>query len=196
MTPTTSAATGKPWCRCHSVDTPYLGSTIRSLDETSSTSLVRFGKQWSPPSRGCGPTGRLRSQPVHLSSDRTWHPHKGDARRAATVAEKVFGTIPLGCTEFTLVPEKLLSQGGGVVVVGHVKATATTTGTSRDAPLVHVSTVRDGKVARLTNHHGTPLAGNAGRVGGFPPSLTSDKGACGRTHHRLSPRWVGAESHQ
>ncbi|HEY1990244.1 MAG TPA: nuclear transport factor 2 family protein [Acidimicrobiales bacterium] len=92
-----------------------------------------------------------------VESEAVGIPTRGTPIGPAAVAEKVFGTISRDWTEFTLVPEKFICEGEEVVVEGHVKATAKTTGRSMGAPFVHVFTVREGKVGRLTNHHDTAL---------------------------------------
>jgi ketosteroid isomerase-like protein len=84
-------------------------------------------------------------------------PGRGTHIGPDAVAQHVFASVPQHWDEFQIVPEDYFSDGEAVVVRGRVKATAKSTGTSMDAPFVHVFTVRDGKIAKLTNHHDTAM---------------------------------------
>ena len=54
-------------------------------------------------------------------------------------------------------PEDFFNDGDTVIVRGRVRAKAKATGKSLDAPFVHVFTIKDGRIAKLTNHHDTAL---------------------------------------
>ncbi len=54
-------------------------------------------------------------------------------------------------------PEDFFSDGDTVIVRGRVRAAAKGSGRSMDAPFVHIFTVKDGKLLRLTNHHDTAV---------------------------------------
>ncbi len=84
-------------------------------------------------------------------------PTRGVHRGPKQVAENVFGTVVRDWSEFTILPEDFFSDGQTVIVRGRVNAVAKGTGYSMDAPFVHIFTVTDGKLAKLTNHHDTAL---------------------------------------
>jgi len=63
----------------------------------------------------------------------------------------------LADTEFTIVPGDFLADGQTVIVRGRVRAVAKGSGRSMNAPFVHVFTIADGKILRLTNHHETAV---------------------------------------
>ena len=73
------------------------------------------------------------------------------------MAQNVFATVPRDWAEFTIVPEDFFADGQTVIVRGRVQAVAKGGGRSMDAPFVHVFTVADGKIQRLTNHHDTAV---------------------------------------
>jgi len=84
-------------------------------------------------------------------------PTRGTHVGPAQVAENVFASVPRDWDEFRIVPEDFFNEGDTVVVRGRVKAVAKSTGRSMDAPFVHIFTVTDGKLTKLTNHHDTAL---------------------------------------
>jgi uncharacterized protein len=92
-----------------------------------------------------------------VESDALAIPTRGTHIGPQQVAENVFATVPQFWEEFTIVPEDYFSDGDTVIVRGRVRAVAKNSGQSMNAPFVHVFTVADGKVARLTNHHDTAV---------------------------------------
>jgi uncharacterized protein len=73
------------------------------------------------------------------------------------VAENVFGTVPRDWEDFAVIPEDFFADGDTVIVRGRVRAVAKASRRSMDAPFVHVFTVVDGKILRMTNHHDTAV---------------------------------------
>ena len=92
-----------------------------------------------------------------VESDARAIPTRGTYIGPQQVAENVFATVPQFWEEFTIVPEDFFSDGNTVIARGRVRAVAKNSGQSMNAPFVHVFTVADGKVARLTNHHDTAI---------------------------------------
>ena len=54
-------------------------------------------------------------------------------------------------------PDEYFSDGDTVVARGRVRGIAHGTGRTLDAPFVHVFTLSDGRIVRMTNHHDTAL---------------------------------------
>lgn len=94
---------------------------------------------------------------VWVESEAQGIPNRGTHIGPGAVAEKVFAAVPEHWEHFQLVPEDFFHDGDTVIVRGVVQATAKKTGRRMRAPFVHVFTIRDGKIARLTNHHDTAL---------------------------------------
>jgi ketosteroid isomerase-like protein len=92
-----------------------------------------------------------------VESEATGIPTRGTHIGPQQVVEKVFSTVPRDWEEFVLVPEDFFADGDTVVVRGRVRAVAKATGRSMNAPFVHVFTVADEKIQRMTNHHDTAL---------------------------------------
>jgi ketosteroid isomerase-like protein len=92
-----------------------------------------------------------------IESDAESLPARGTFVGPDAVARHVFAPVPEHWDSFAIVPEEFFSDGEHVIVRGRVKATARETGTTMDAPYVHVFTVRDGRIVKLTNHHDTAL---------------------------------------
>ena len=84
-------------------------------------------------------------------------PTRGTHIGPQQVAQKVFGTIPRDWEEFAIIPEDFFADCDTVIVRGRVRAVAKASGRSMDAPFVHVFTVADGKLLRMTNHHDTAV---------------------------------------
>lgn len=84
-------------------------------------------------------------------------PTRGTHVGPQQIVENVFGAVPRDWEEFVLVPEDFFADGDTVIVRGRVRAVAKASGRSMDAPFVHVFTIADGKVVRMTNHHDTAV---------------------------------------
>ena len=84
-------------------------------------------------------------------------PTRGTHIGPQAIAENVFGTVPRDWQEFAIVPEDFFADGNTVIVRGRVRAVAKDSGRSMDAPYVHVFTIADGKLLRMTNHHDTAV---------------------------------------
>ena len=84
-------------------------------------------------------------------------PTRGTHIGPQAIAENVFGTVPRDWQEFAIVPEDFFADGNTVIVRGRVRAVAKDSGRSMDAPYVHVFTIADGKLRRMTNHHDTAV---------------------------------------
>ncbi len=94
---------------------------------------------------------------VWIESDAEAIPARGTHTGPENVARNVFATVPQNWAEFTIVPEDFFADGPTVIVRGRVRAVAKDSGRSMDAPFVHVFTIADGKIRRLTNHHDTAV---------------------------------------
>jgi len=92
-----------------------------------------------------------------VESDAEAIPTRGTHIGPQQVAENVFATVPQNWEEFAIVPEDFFADGDTVVVRGRVRAVAKGSGRSMNAPFVHVFTIADGKIQRLTNHHDTAV---------------------------------------
>lgn len=92
-----------------------------------------------------------------IETDAESLPTRGTFVGPDEVAQNVFAAVPEHWDTFELVPEEYFRDGDTVVVRGRVKATAKATAAEMDAPYVHVFTVRDGKIVKLTNHHDTAM---------------------------------------
>ncbi len=84
-------------------------------------------------------------------------PGRGTHVGPDAIAQNVFAAVPEHWDSFELVPEDFFCDGETVIVRGRVVATAKATGTTMNAPFVHVFTVRAGKIVKLTNHHDTAM---------------------------------------
>jgi ketosteroid isomerase-like protein len=84
-------------------------------------------------------------------------PTRGTHIGPQAIAENVFGTVPRDWQEFAIVPEDFFAAGNTVIVRGRVRAVAKDSGRSMDVPYVHVFTIADGKLRRMTNHHDTAV---------------------------------------
>ena len=73
------------------------------------------------------------------------------------MAEKVFATVPQERDRLAVAPADFFHDGQTVIVRGVVDAKARSTGREMKAPFVHVFTVVDGKIKRMTNHHETAV---------------------------------------
>ena len=91
------------------------------------------------------------------SPKRRPYPHEERTSGHSRSHRKVFGTIPRDWEEFAIIPEDFFADGDTVIVRGRVRAVAKASGRSMDAPFVHVFTVADGKLLRMTNHHDTTV---------------------------------------
>lgn len=65
------------------------------------------------------------------------------------VIDGVFGRIAREFEGFEVVPERFLSDGDVVVMIGRYRGKGTVTGKVLDAQALHMWTVRDGKIARF-----------------------------------------------
>ena len=65
------------------------------------------------------------------------------------VVEGVFGRIGTEFDGFEVVPERFLSDGDEVVMIGRYHGKGVATGKPLDAQALHLWTVRDGKVSRF-----------------------------------------------
>ena len=65
------------------------------------------------------------------------------------VIDGVFGRIAGEFEGFEVVPERFLSDGDVVVMIGRYRGKGTVTGKVLDAQALHMWTVRDGKIARF-----------------------------------------------
>jgi ketosteroid isomerase-like protein len=92
-----------------------------------------------------------------VESDAEAIPTRGTHTGPENVARNVFATVPDSWAEFAIVPEDFFADGKTVIVRGRVRAVAKDSGRSMDAPFVHVFTIADGKIRRLTNHHDTAV---------------------------------------
>ena len=84
-------------------------------------------------------------------------PTRGTHVGPQQIAENVLGAVPRDWAEFAVVPEDFYADGDSVIVRGRVRAVAKASGRSMDAPFVHVFTLADGKILRMTNHHDTAV---------------------------------------
>jgi uncharacterized protein len=84
-------------------------------------------------------------------------PTRGTHIGPQQVAENVFGAVPRNWQEFAVILEDFFADGDTVIVPGRVRAVAKASGRSMDARFVHVFTVADGKILRMTNHHDTAI---------------------------------------
>jgi uncharacterized protein len=101
--------------------------------------------------------GMLAPDVEWVESEAKGIPARGTHIGPQMVAENVFSTVPQAWQEFALVPEDFFADGDTVIVRGRVRAVAKATGRSMDVPFVHVFTVADGKIQRMTNHHDTAM---------------------------------------
>jgi ketosteroid isomerase-like protein len=96
-----------------------------------------------------------------------WHEPGGGNAPAGTfngvdeVLASVFGSVPGSFTEYRAEPDRFLRDGAGNVVVSGTFRARTTSGRDIEAPFVHVWSMRDGKVVRLTNHVDADAWGDA-----------------------------------
>jgi ketosteroid isomerase-like protein len=101
--------------------------------------------------------GLLDSEVEWIETEAEHLPVRGTKVGPDAVLREVFAKVPEHWTEFHITPYDYFSDGDTVIARGHVKATAKATGTSMDAPYVHIFSLRNGKVVRLTNHHDTAI---------------------------------------
>ena len=92
-----------------------------------------------------------------VESDAAGIPGRGTHVGPNAVAENVFGPVPLLWESFRLEPEDYFNDGDTVIVRGVVRGVTRASGRTLEAPFVHVFTVVDGRVTRMTNHHDTAL---------------------------------------
>lgn len=101
--------------------------------------------------------GLMDPDVVWIESDARAIPARGTHTEPDNVARNVFATVPQNWAEFTIVPENFFTDGPTVIVRGRVRAVAKDSGRSMNAPFVHVFTIADEKIRRLTNHHDTAV---------------------------------------
>ena len=101
--------------------------------------------------------GLLDSEVEWIETEAEHLPVRGTKVGPDQVLKEVFAVVPDYWEEFQITPYDYFSDGDTVIARGHVKATAKATGTSMDAPFVHIFSLRNGQVVRLTNHHDTAV---------------------------------------
>jgi len=101
--------------------------------------------------------GLIDPEAVWIETDAEALPVRGTFVGPEAVAQNVFAAVPDHWDSFEIVPEAYFNDGETVIARGRVRATARSTGASMDAAYVHVFTVRNGKIVRLTNHHDTAV---------------------------------------
>ena len=101
--------------------------------------------------------GLLDSEVEWIETEAEHLPVRGTKVGPDQVLKEVYAVVPDYWEEFQITPYDYFSDGDTVIARGHVKATAKATGTSMDAPFVHIFSLRNGKVVRLTNHHDTAV---------------------------------------
>jgi len=74
----------------------------------------------------------------------------GTFRGPQSIANDVFATVPQNFEDFRVEPEQFIDAGEHVVVVGRFRGKAPS-GTTLDAPFVHVNRMRNGKVVAFQN---------------------------------------------
>ena len=113
------------------------------------------------------------------------HSHEGDLEfnickekkltniRAAGKDEAIILTPPRALTPET--PYEWIAQDDRVVTIGRYKATVNETGKTMDGPIVHVFTIRDGKVVRFLDFGDTAMMADAyPAVSQYPPTAGTD----------------------
>lgn len=110
-----------------------------------------------------------------MAEDVEWNeaeglPYGGTYHGPQAVLENVFGPILEDVDRFTVSPQRYVSDGDTVISLGRYTGTGKATGRALDVPFAHVWEVRDGMVARFTQHVDTAkfveavFAGQAGAV--------------------------------
>ena len=111
--------------------------------------------------------GEVKTILDNVSDDAGWInygpetiPYAGSRSGKAQIRE-FFQAIGVSTTSGTVIPEKFITQGDNVVAIGRYRATVRTTGANIDTPVVHVFTVRDGKIARWEGFSDSALVAEA-----------------------------------
>jgi len=110
-----------------------------------------------------------------MAEDVEWNeaegmPYGGTYHGPQAVLENVFGPILEDVDGFTVSPQRYVGEGETVISLGRYTGTGKATGRALDVPFAHVWELRDGKVARFTQHVDTAkfvdavLARQAGAV--------------------------------
>lgn len=88
-------------------------------------------------------------------------PYGGTYTGPEAVLEEVFTKLATEWDGFVAVPEEFVAEGDTVVAMGQYSGTYRQTGKTFRAPFVHVWRLKDGKVARFTQHTDTAVVQRA-----------------------------------
>jgi uncharacterized protein len=78
-------------------------------------------------------------------------PYAGEYKTPQEVKEGFFGSLASTQKDYALKTNEFIAQGDKVIMLGSYGATVNATGKRFDLPLVHVWTIRNGKVERFLN---------------------------------------------
>jgi ketosteroid isomerase-like protein len=105
---------------------------------------------------GAFATGDIPQVLGSMSEDIEWFEAEGNPWNVGRpfvgpqeVIDGVFARIGSEFEGFEVVPDRFLGDGDNVVMIGRYRGKGTATGKLLDAQVVHIWTVRDGKVARF-----------------------------------------------
>jgi uncharacterized protein len=88
-------------------------------------------------------------------------PYAGEHRTPAAIRDGFFGSLAKSVSDQVLSPEEFVAQDDKVVMIGRYKATVSATGKTVDQAVVHVFTIKDGKVSRFLSFTDSARAAEA-----------------------------------
>jgi uncharacterized protein len=88
-------------------------------------------------------------------------PYAGEHRTPQGIRDGFFGPLAKSLSNEMLTPEEFVAQDDKVVMIGRYKATIAATGKTLDLAVVHVFTIKDGKVIRFLSFTDTARVAEA-----------------------------------